>query len=90
MVMLSPHPNPFTRTVALNFTLPRVLPVTARVFDAEGRLVRSLAHETSGPGHHLYTWDGRDGRGVGTASGSYYVDVQAGDTHERRKVVWVR
>jgi hypothetical protein len=44
-VQMAVYPNPSSGTTAINFQLERAGPVTVSLFDATGRLVRSVARE---------------------------------------------
>ncbi len=51
-----------------------------RVFDVNGRLVRTLVDETSVPaGLHVVRFDGRDRHGVSLSSGRYFVQAETGE-----------
>jgi hypothetical protein len=88
--LLPPQPNPFSTEASLGFSLPRELPVRVRVYDVSGALVRTLANETMPGGAHAVRWDGRDESGARTASGVYYVELNAGGESVRRKIVRMR
>jgi endonuclease/exonuclease/phosphatase family metal-dependent hydrolase len=80
------RPNPFTERVALALTLPVASETRVGVYDARGRLVRTLASGILPAGEHLLTWDGRDEEGLPVASGIYFCRAEAGDRRETRKV----
>jgi len=69
--------------------LTRPSPVTVRVYDAAGRLVRGLTDAEVGNGHHLHDWDGRDREGQRVPPGVYIVRVRvaADETQESRAAV---
>jgi len=70
-------PNPFNPTTTIAFDLPAAAPVSLRIFDASGRLVRALLTESpSVAGRNEATWDGRDGTGRQVASGLYLYRLQ--------------
>ena len=54
------HPNPFNPQTTIRFELAEAGPVTLAVFDAAGRLVRTLIADNGSA-----AWDGRDGDGRG-------------------------
>ena len=64
-------PNPFNPAAELRFVLPREAAVSLRIYDVAGRLVRTLPGGLLPAGPHARTWDGRDDRGRGAASGAY-------------------
>ena len=59
------------------------------VYDASGRLVRTLARETLPAGDHTTIWDGRDDRGSRVGAGTYFVRLEAGDATRTTKVVFL-
>jgi flagellar hook assembly protein FlgD len=56
--------------------------VSLRVFDAAGRLVRTLIREDLPEGSHAITWYGKDDGGRSVQSGRYFYRLEAG--HEVR------
>jgi hypothetical protein len=90
VVVDAPCPNPFVSTATMAFSIPADLPVRLRVYDAGGRLVRTLADENLAAGRHRYVWDGRNNSGSEAASGVYYLALQAGRHAERRRLVRIR
>jgi hypothetical protein len=90
VVLQAPAPNPSTGSAALAYSVPTDTPVTLQVFDAAGRLVRTLADDVALAGRHECAWDGRDDAGTPVAGGIYYLDLRAGSVQETRKIVRVR
>jgi hypothetical protein len=83
-----PRPNPSGGTTEMRFALPRAGHVALAVFDVTGRRVRTLVVGVFEPGEHTAQWDGRDGVGRPTASGLYFVRLEAdGRTFTRRLAV---
>jgi flagellar hook assembly protein FlgD len=60
------------------------------VFDAAGRLVRTLVDTSEGAGAHDVTFDGRDDNGRPVASGVYFYRLDAGTTTQTRKMVLLK
>ncbi len=83
-------PNPFNPTTMINFTLASREHVTVSVYDANGRLVRTLVDETRGTGSHDVQWDGRDDAGVTVGSGVYFYRLRAGSHTESKKMVMLK
>jgi len=83
-------PNPFTPRTTLSFELYESTRVALQVFDASGRLVRTLVDGRRGAGLHQESWDGRDGTGQRVASGVYFTRMTADGTIATRPVVLVR
>jgi len=74
-------PNPTRGPLDAVFDLPTTQVVTARIFDARGRLVRDL-----GEGNLARQWDRTDRAGVRVAPGLYFAEVVAGGKREARPV----
>jgi curli biogenesis system outer membrane secretion channel CsgG len=64
--------------------------VTLKIYDTQGRLVRTLVDEYVPFGTHTVRWDGRDERGMQVASGVYLALFSSGLGAETRKVVALR
>lgn len=88
---LSAHPNPFNPQTVITFDLPRGLTPRVRIFDVNGRLVRTLSTgEPASQGRQEILWDGLDDRGHQLPSGVYFSRVEAGALGESAKLVLVR
>jgi M6 family metalloprotease-like protein len=81
-------PNPTTTTSCVAFGLPDPGgAVTLRVYNASGRLVRTLVDDVLPSGRHSAVWDRRDDRGEVVASGIYFYRLDAPGLEARGKVV---
>ena len=83
-------PNPFTGMTNVSFSLPVGADVDLKVFDASGRVVRTLADGVMPEGSHTVSWDGRDESGVRAPAGIYFYRMQAGQFDAIRKLVLLR
>lgn len=84
-------PNPFLDVTRIVYEVSDPsLSVRIRVYDASGRLVRSLAEGTTFAGRHRLDWDGRDDAGRRAAAGLYLIRVESGSRAATRKVVLTR
>ena len=89
--LLAAYPNPFNASVTIPFHLHRRFSeVNLAVFDSLGRRVRSLAGAAHVSGRHSYTWDGRDEEGESVGTGTYLIQLRAGDQTFSRKVVLIK
>ncbi len=70
------YPNPFNPQTSIAFALPRGEQVRLDIFDAAGRLVRTLVDENRGAGEHTVVWNGTDNAGNGMPSGTYVYKLQ--------------
>ncbi len=90
--LLPNYPNPFNPETWIPFDLAESAHVTLGIYDARGRVVRTLDVGRLSPGRYrdrerAAHWDGRDAAGSPVASGVYIVDVVAGSYSARRKMV---
>ena len=91
LTLLQNMPNPFNPKTTIRFGLPSAAGVDLKVFDARGRLVRTLIDgDTLTPGFHSVDWNGRDDRGEQTSSGIYFYVVESGGARESGKMVLLK
>jgi hypothetical protein len=84
-------PNPFNPTTTIRYVVPAGgADATVRVFDAGGRLVRTLAGGFQEAGAHDVVWNGRDQRGARVASGVYFCRLEAGRVTLTQKMVLLK
>ncbi len=89
--MLGPtRPNPFGELTAINFTLKEAGTIRVRVYNATGKLVRSLVDGLAGAGLHVVQWNGRDDAGSPVPPGAYTCAFEAGDLRQSSTLVLVR
>jgi hypothetical protein len=84
------HPNPFNPSTRFDYGLPAPTHVRIRIYDAAGRLVRTLVNERREAGTYSEMWDGRDDSGHGAASGIYFYSLITSDFKETKKMVLLR
>ncbi|MBK8230671.1 MAG: T9SS type A sorting domain-containing protein [Candidatus Eisenbacteria bacterium] len=87
--ILPATPNPVADATTLAFQLPEARHVRIEVYDASGRMVRSMADELVAAGRGQRVWDGRDQAGVRVPGGVYFMRVSALPDEGTRKVVVV-
>lgn len=68
-------PNPSSDSSRIAFTLPTAGPVSVRIFDATGRLVRTVLEGELPAGEAVVEWDGRSDQGEAVAAGVYFSRV---------------
>ena len=82
-------PNPFARRTSVKLAVPRVSEGSVRVYDVQGKEVRTLAAGRFEPGERTIEWDGRDASGGMAAPGLYFVAAQVGGESTRMRVARV-
>jgi hypothetical protein len=80
-------PNPFAPLGRITLGLPWAGEARLAVYDAAGRLVKTIASERLKPGAHDFTWDATDRSGARVAAGIYVVRATACGKTLMRKIV---
>ena len=85
-------PNPFNPDTWLPYQLPNDAPVTIRIYNTKGQLIRTLNLGDKQAGvyaakNQAAYWNGRDRLGEKVASGVYYYTLEAGEFRATRKMV---
>ena len=85
-------PNPAVGAMRFDFGLSSADagPVTLRIFDLAGRVVRTLVDGTLPPGSHRTVWDRTNDRGERVAAGVYFSQLTTVTRTLERKVMYVR
>jgi hypothetical protein len=81
------YPNPLRGTTTIAFDMPHATAVDLRIYDASGRLVKTLVSDRRESGLRHVHWDGRDSAGRPAAAGVYFYRLEAGEVRETRKLV---
>lgn len=89
---LSPgFPNPFAARTTLAYEIPAPGAALLRLFDAQGRLVRTLVDAPdAAAGAHEVTWDGTDADGHAVTPGVYFARLESGGRPQVRKLILSR
>ena len=88
--LLQNTPNPFNPVTLIRFTLAQTGPVSLRIYDERGRLVRTLIASELPMGDHQISWEGRDVAGRSVASGVYHYVLRTADSDLRGKMTLIR
>lgn len=86
------YPNPFNPTTRIQIGVPATYnePVSLKIYNVRGQLVRTVFSGTKPPGFHEFVWNGLDDRGSPVASGVYFANFVAVDTRLTRKMVMLK
>ena len=95
VLLAQSRPNPVSALTRIDYSLsgaPGAVPVTLRLFDARGRLVRTLFENRVErvPASRSVTWDGTDRDGRLVPSGIYYYQLDAMGQRSSKRLVVVR
>jgi hypothetical protein len=84
------YPNPLVRHAAIRYQLASAEHVSVQVYDAAGRVVRTLVDEVREPGYYTTLWHGEDNQGRAVAAGVYFVRFNAETHHQVEKAILLR
>ena len=84
------YPNPFNPTTVIRYDISSSAHVALRIYDSNGRVVRTLVDESRAEGPNCAVWDGRDSGGATVASGVYFYRMETAVGSLTRKLVFVK
>ncbi len=84
------YPNPMVGGSTIKYALPRDVPVSLKVYNVSGQLVKTLVSEAEKAGYKQVSWDGKSNGGHKVGAGVYFYRFQAGDFTATKKLVVVR
>ncbi|HSG27503.1 MAG TPA: FlgD immunoglobulin-like domain containing protein, partial [Candidatus Krumholzibacterium sp.] len=84
-------PNPFNPSTKISFDIAEQSSVSLKIYDINGRVIRTLVNSVMAPDRYEVNWDGRNENGSMVASGVYFYRLQAGSGFRAvRKLVLMR
>lgn len=86
----SASPNPFSGRTRLSFQAPVRGRATLRIYDLQGRAMRTLLDGEVEAGHHHLMWDGRADDGHRLEAGVYFARLALGGQDAVRRMIFVR
>ncbi len=79
------YPNPFNSSTTISYSLPKSGNIDLKVFDLQGREVRSLYQGFQRAGNYKLNFEGKN-----LSSGTYFVRMKAGESVRTQKVVLLK
>ena len=83
-------PNPVASRTQVSYEVASPARVRIKVYDAQGRLVRTLVDANVDPGRYQAHWDGRNSAGGTVSSGVYFYKMEADRFYATRKMLVLR
>jgi hypothetical protein len=85
-------PNPVNPTATIKYTVGKSGRTTLKIFDAAGRVVRTLvdAEQKARPEPYEVVWDGKNDRDERVSSGVFFYQLQAPGYSSAKKIVIVQ
>lgn len=90
VVLVGSERNPFSGSTHIFFGVPRTMTVDMKVFDARGRVVKSLMNAPVDAGYHSVVWDGKSAASGRVSSGIYFLRLNAGGVVKTAKLMLAR
>jgi len=84
------RPNPFNPSTVIAYELQESGPLSIRIFNMRGELVRTLQDGQAAAGRGQVTWRGQDDHGRRVPSGIYFYRVQGGGADMVRKMTLLK
>ncbi len=83
-------PNPFNPTTRIKYSVATPGFVNLSIYDASGRLVKTLVSENKVADQHFVDWDGTNENGASVSAGMYLYKIDAGNFVETKKMLLVK
>ena len=102
ILLLQNYPNPFVGKTSIQYAVAsrkredkhlvtgHYLPITLKIYDLNGRLVRTLVDELQNTGYYTVYWNGKDDNGQDVTNGIYFCRLAAGKLSLTRKMTLMR
>lgn len=84
------YPNPFNPETRISYTLPKSTNVVLKIFDINGKQVKTLVEEYQRVGNHATIWDGTDENGFSVSSGVYYYKIKTEYGSQFRRMMFLK
>jgi len=89
-LLLRNEPNPWSGDTTIRFQLAQPEEVRLRIFDLDGRLVRTLHQGALPAGPHALDWSGTNEAGLPLPAGVYYYRLETGAEADTRPMLLMR
>ncbi len=84
------YPNPFNSETTIPYALGTRGPVSIRLYDVNGQLVRELINQFHEAGQYKVSWNGKDSGGLSASSGVYLLQLRSGGYNETKKIMLMK
>jgi hypothetical protein len=85
------NPNPITNGLAkISFTISEPAKASLKIYDASGRMVRTLVNSKLDKGVYNLTWNGTDDNNNAVAEGIYFYTLKTDNHNSTKKLVMMR
>lgn len=88
--LASVYPNPFNNSASIKYEIAEPGFTTLKVFDVNGRQIKTLFSGIGTPGAYSAVWEGNDDGGKAVSSGVYFVRLESGNFEQTLKCVLMK
>ena len=89
-ILIGNYPNPFNPATKIIFKLNKIQKISLKIYNAQGRLIKTLYNNILSAGRHAILWDGTNDTNLGVASGVYYYELQADGRRQVKRMILLR
>jgi len=80
-------PNPFSKSTAISYHLPKTGKVSLNIYNINGQLVKTLVNSDQPAGRYTANWDRRDNQNKQVSAGVYIYRLSAGNQTLSKKLI---
>ena len=84
------YPNPFNPTTTIRYDLMNDSALRITVYDVQGKLINELYDGFQSAGRNSIIWDATNGVGETVSSGVYLYKIQAGDSYQVKRMMFLK
>lgn len=84
------YPDPFNPRTVIEFNIPHTTKISLRIYDVNGRLVRTLINDQMEMGAYSVEWDGTDNFGRTVSSGVYFYQLDANEYMKTKRMILLK
>ncbi len=91
--LIGNYPNPFNPETTFSFSISDAdskQPVSLKIYNIKGQLVKTIANEKMAAGEHNLTWRGTSDTGTSVASGIYFYRLSTASKSHIRKMLLLK
>ena len=83
-------PNPFNPTTTISYYLDKKTNVELKIYNVQGRLVKTMVNAVEAKGDHNVVWDGTNTNGTPVSTGIYFYSLITKNSKQVRKMLLTR
>jgi hypothetical protein len=89
-ISLTNYPNPFSKETRVCVILDEATPLTLKIYNLRGQLVRTIQQDEAVKGNNYLIWDGKDSSKRGCATGIYFLKAETAHADATLRTLMIR